>query len=143
MIVSDIAAAVREDRGVILVISDRTEHCLTLAAMLLNQHNIESSVLTGAVSGKKRRAIVDSLNNGRIKVLIATGQLIGEGFDNKELSSLFVATPVKFRGRIFQYVGRILRPAPGKQCSRVIDYIDSRVPVLLHSARARERVYLS
>ena len=75
------------------------------------------------------------------KVLIATGQLIGEGFDCKELSSLFLATPIRFDGRVIQYLGRVLRPAPGKEKPKVYDYVDSRVAVLRASGLARQRIY--
>jgi superfamily II DNA or RNA helicase len=84
---------------------------------------------------------VEDLNSGRVKVLCATGQLIGEGFDCKELSTLFLATPIKFDGRVLQYLGRVLRPAPGKQRAKVFDYVDSNVGVLKASATARRRVY--
>jgi superfamily II DNA or RNA helicase len=77
---------------------------------------------------------VAALNAGQVKVLVATGQLIGEGFDCRDLSTLFLATPIRFNGRLLQYLGRILRPAPGKDKARVYDYLDIQVGVL-------ERVY--
>ena len=83
---------------------------------------------------------MEALNGGRVKVLVATGQLIGEGFDCRELSTLFLATPIKFNGRLLQYLGRVLRPAPGKDKARVFDYVDP-VGVLENAARARQRVY--
>ena len=98
-------------------------------------------MLTGDVSNGKRHQVVEDLNKGKIKVLIATGQLIGEGFDCKELSTLFLATPVKFSGRVLQYLGRVLRPAPGKKQAIVYDYLDVNVGVLKASAKARQRVY--
>jgi superfamily II DNA or RNA helicase len=75
-------------------------------------------------------------------VVIATGQLIGEGFDCRSLSTLFLATPVRFSGRVLQYLGRVLRPAPGKQKARVFDYVDVQVETLVKAARSRQRVYL-
>jgi superfamily II DNA or RNA helicase len=74
-------------------------------------------------------------------VLIATGQLIGEGFDCPNLSTLFLSTPVRFSGRVLQYLGRVLRPAPGKQKARVFDYVDVQVETLVKAAQARQRVY--
>jgi superfamily II DNA or RNA helicase len=56
-------------------------------------------------------------------------------------SDLFVTTPVRFSGRVLQYLGRVLRPAPGKQAARVMDYVDIHVGVLAASARARMKVY--
>ncbi|RXL60146.1 ATP-dependent helicase, partial [Citrobacter sp. AAK_AS5] len=58
------------------------------------------------------------------------------------LSTLFLATPVRFSGRVLQYLGRVLRPAPGKQKARVFDYVDVQVETLVKAAKARQRVYL-
>jgi superfamily II DNA or RNA helicase len=91
--------------------------------------------------GSARSDIVRRLNEGSIKVLIATVQLIGEGFDCKGLTTLFLATPIRFDGRLLQCLGRVLRPAPGKDRAIVFDYEDVRVGVLRAAARARERVY--
>jgi len=53
---------------------------------------------------------------------------------------LFLATPIKFQGRLIQYVGRVLRPAPGKDEALIHDYYDLLVGVLEHGARARAGV---
>jgi len=52
-------------------------------------------VLTGNLNNKKRQEIIAALNAGQVKVLLATGQLIGEGFDCPGLSTLFLATPIR------------------------------------------------
>ena len=98
-------------------------------------------LLTGDINGKEREKIVDRLNKGLVKVLIATGQLIGEGFDCPGLSTLFLTTPIRFDGRVIQYLGRVLRPAPGKEQAKVFDYVDNKVGVLAASAKSRQRVY--
>jgi len=81
------------------------------------------------------------LNKGDVKVLIATGQLVGEGFDCKALSTLFLSTPIRCSGRLIQYLGRVLRPDQDKQHARVFDYVDARVDVLKAAAKQRQRVY--
>jgi superfamily II DNA or RNA helicase len=98
-------------------------------------------VLTGDLPNKQRQAVIKRLNEGKIRVLVATGQLIGEGFDCKELSTLFLATPISFSGRVTQYLGRVLRPAAGKDKARVYDYLDAKVGVLKAAALNRQRVY--
>ena len=98
-------------------------------------------MLTGGTGKKEREAIVGRLSAGTVKVLIATGQLIGEGFDAKELQTLFLATPIKFSGRLTQYLGRVLRTMPGKNRPKVYDYVDTNVGVLAASARSRQQVY--
>ena len=56
--------------------------------------------------------------------MVATGPYIGEGFDCPALDTLFLAAPIAFKGRLVQYVGRVLRPAPGKVVAEVHDYHD-------------------
>ena len=140
LIVGDISKEASNGGGVCLVLSDRKEHCRTLHDMLSKQ-GISADVLTGGVSNGSRKDIVERLNAGTIKVLIATGQLIGEGFDCKELSTLFLATPIRFSGRLIQCLGRVMRPAPGKAHARVYDYIDGNVGVLRAAAYSRQKVY--
>ena len=140
LIAADVIREATNGGGICLVLTDRREHCNALAA-LISPCGTETAILTGEVSNGLRRTIVERLNAGTIKVLIATGQLIGEGFDCKELSTLFLATPIKFDGRLTQYLGRVLRPAPGKDKAKVYDYCDVHVGVLVASARARQRVY--
>lgn len=140
LIVEDVAKEAGNGGGVCLVLSDRKSHCETIHSLLMAK-GVESHILTGDLSNGDRKETVEGLNSGHIKVLIATGQLIGEGFDCKELSTLFLTTPIKFDGRLLQYLGRVLRPAPGKDKARVYDYIDVRVGVLKAAAKSRERVY--
>jgi len=140
LIVNDVIKEASNAGGVCLVLSDRKEHCRSLQNML-SKKGITADVLTGEVSNGARTAIVERLNAGQVRVLVATGQLIGEGFDSKELSTLFLACPIKFDGRLKQYLGRILRPGPGKDKAKIYDYVDKHVPVLAASARARQRVY--
>jgi superfamily II DNA or RNA helicase len=111
-----------------------------LAAMLAGL-GVQAAVLTGDLKNGERVRVVNDLNAGQIKVLVATGQLIGEGFDCPALSTLFLATPIRFSGRVLQYLGRVLRPAPGKEKARVYDYVDENVGVLVNAARERARAY--
>jgi superfamily II DNA or RNA helicase len=141
LIASDIAKEAEQNDGVCLVLSDRKKHCETLQSMLRFKHKIPAGLLTGDLSSGERRQVLDRLDQGEIRVLIATGQLIGEGFDRSDLSPLFLVTPIKFSGRVLQYLGRVLRPAPGKKKARVYDYVDVHVDVLKAMARARQRTY--
>lgn len=141
LITSDVAREACNSAGVCLVLSDRKAHCENLQAMLRYRNKIDAALLTGDLPINQRQAVIDKLNEKQIKVLIATGQLIGEGFDCKELTTLFLATPISFSGRVLQYLGRVLRPAPGKKWARVFDYVDVHVHTLKKAARARQRVY--
>lgn len=136
---ADVTKEAGNGGGVCLVLSDRKAHCETLVG-LLAARGVEAAILTGGLSNGERQAVVAALNAGQVRVLVATGQLIGEGFDCRELSTLFLATPIRFNGRLLQYLGRILRPAPRKDKPQVYDYVDPP-GVLENAARARQRIY--
>lgn len=127
--------------GISLILSDRRDHCETLADILRHRHGIEAAVLTGQTPAKIREQIVRDLQSGNCRYLVATGQLIGEGFDLPGISTLSLATPLKFSGRLIQYIGRALRPAPGKHEAVIIDFVDHLEPVFAASARHRADVY--
>lgn len=141
LIASDVAQEVQTSDGVCLVLSDRKSHCETLQALIKYKHHVPCELLTGDFPISQRQDILERLNQGQVSVLVATGQLMGEGFDSKLLSTLFLATPIRFSGRVLQYLGRVLRPAPGKEKARVYDYVDIKVDVLKAAAKARHSVY--
>ena len=91
--------------------------------------------------GKRARALVieqleRSDREGGI-LLIATGSFLGEGFDCPPLDTLFLTFPLAFKGRLVQYVGRVLRQTEAKSRVEVHDYVDVNVPVLvrMHAKR--------
>ena len=141
LIAKDVADEATHREGVCLVLSDRKKHCESLWSILKFGYHLKADVFTGDLNVNQRQAVLDRLQSDKVQVLIATGQLIGEGFDCPNLSTLFLATPVSFSGRVIQYLGRILRPAPGKNRARVFDYVDVHVQPLLKAAKARKRTY--
>ncbi|OKY74690.1 MAG: helicase [Desulfobulbaceae bacterium DB1] len=138
LIVNDIVNEAAKDCGTVLVVSDRVSHCETICSML-EQRGEQPLLLTGRTAGEERGEIVRRVQQGEVRVLVATIQLIGEGFDCPGLTSLFLCTPIKFEGRLTQVIGRILRPAVDKQ-PMVYDYVDP-VGVLKASARTRRQLY--
>lgn len=133
--------AFSKDDGIRLVLTDRREHARELQGILSLSHGIQAGLLIGGLSKKDREAVAAGIDDGSITTLICTGQLIGEGYDLPGIESLFLAMPVKFSGRLIQYVGRALRPAAGKSRARIFDYVDIHVGVLRYSAMTRARVY--
>ncbi len=124
--------------GTVLVVSDRVKHCRFFVEKLKGR-GVRVKLLCGKISQEKRNDVVEAVRKGEVQVLVATLQLIGEGFDCPGLSTLFLTTPISFEGRLRQVIGRIMRPAANKR-ARVFDYIDENVPALLRSARARSAV---
>nr|WP_320011339.1 DEAD/DEAH box helicase [uncultured Desulfobulbus sp.] len=127
--------------GTVLLVSDRVGHCQVLAELLLSDA-VPVAVLTGRTPPDERTRIVADVRENKVQVLVSTLQLIGEGFDCPGLSTLVLATPIKFEGRLLQVVGRIMRPAEGKR-ALVIDYVDEHIGVLRRSAESRKAVFLA
>ncbi len=139
-IVSDISKLLSSgQQGTLLLVSDRVAHCELFSRKLALQ-GLDSVVLTGQVSTSQRSRIVEQIREGQVKILISTIQLIGEGFDCPDLTTLVLATPIKFEGRLVQVVGRIMRPAAEKKAV-VVDYVDVQVPLLHRAAMARSDIF--
>lgn len=68
---------------------------------------------------------------------------VGEGSDLRLFDTLFLAAPIAFKGRLVQYVGRILRSHPGKQTAEVHDFHDVHTGVLASSFAKRATGYVS
>ena len=140
LIVHDVVERTQQDNeGTVLLVSDRVAHCQELMTRL-RQQGIIAEMLTGSISLAARTEIVQRVQKGEVQVLLSTLQLISEGFDCSGLSTLVLATPIRFEGRLLQVVGRIMRPAEGKK-ALVIDYVDSKVGVLHRSGLARAEMF--
>jgi superfamily II DNA or RNA helicase len=139
-LIADTVVENANGQGTSLVVSDRLAHCKTLAG-LVESVGLTTALLTGRTPRKERQEIVEDVQAGRVQVLVATAQLLGEGFDCSGLSTLFLATPMRFTGRVKQVVGRILRPAEGKR-ARVFDFVDNRIGMLANQAKYRWRDFV-
>ncbi|MDP1647238.1 MAG: hypothetical protein Q8M01_03425 [Rubrivivax sp.] len=75
------------------------------------------------------------------RVLLATGKLVGEGFDHPPLDTLVLAMPVSWKGTLQQYAGRLHREHASKTDVRIIDFVDTGHPALLRMWDKRQRGY--
>ena len=130
-IVDDVLMAMEEGRSPILL-TERKEHLKQLHNRLKGfVRNIV--ILRGGRSAKQRREVDAQLASIPVteeRLLLATGRYIGEGFDDARLDTLFLALPVSWKGTLVQYAGRLHRLHPTKREVRIVDYVDSKVPML-------------
>ncbi len=141
LVCQEAAQQAKTGEGIPLVLSDRRMQCMALADALERDFDINPLVLTGDLSKKARESVVEKLNAGKGEALVATSQLVGEGFDLPALGSVILASPMKFKGRLIQAVGRGLRPSPGQSHATIVDFVDSKIGVFEAAAKSRMRTY--
>jgi len=138
LIFQDLIKAVEKGRSPLLL-SERTDQVEAFAKRCegVVRHVV---VLRGGMGKNRRKALAEqikSIPDEEERVLIATGRYIGEGFDDARLDTLFLATPVSWRGTLQQYAGRLHRRHDNKSVVQIYDYVDGRVPMLrrMHERR--------
>ncbi len=141
-IAGDVLAAYREGRKV-LVLTERTDHLSLLREALGNEVE-HCFVLHGRLSKRQRTAVFSELNaldESAPRVLLATGRLIGEGFDHPPLDTLVLAMPISWKGTLQQYAGRLHREQSDKRDVRIYDYAETDQPQLARMWDKRQRGY--
>jgi superfamily II DNA or RNA helicase len=141
-IASIIVQAYGEGRKV-LVLTERAEHLDSI-----NQ-NLTGAVdrlftLHGRMSKKQRAQVMQELNDlapDAPRVLLATGKLIGEGFDHSPLDTLVLAMPISWKGTLQQYAGRLHREHVTKTDILIYDFVDAGHPALMRMWDRRQRGY--
>jgi superfamily II DNA or RNA helicase len=141
-IVAEIEAAFAQGRK-LLVLTERTDHLRAIEARLVGR--IENLfTLHGRLPKKQRAALMDALAalaSEAPRVILATGKLVGEGFDHPALDTLVLAMPVSWKGTLQQYAGRLHREHASKADVRIIDFIDAGHPALLRMWNKRQAGY--
>jgi superfamily II DNA or RNA helicase len=141
-IAAEITRAFEQGRKV-LVLTERTEH-LDAIHLALAGRVPPPFVLHGRMSKKQRAALIaelDALAPQAPRILLATGKLVGEGFDHPALDTLVLAMPVSWKGTLQQYAGRLHREHASKTDVRIIDFVDTGHPALLRMWDKRQRGY--
>ena len=138
----EIENAYKQGRKV-LVLTERTEHLDAIEAAL-NGKIFKLFVLHGRMTKKLRATLITELEALPVdapRVLLATGKLVGEGFDHPPLDMLVLAMPVSWKGTLQQYAGRLHREHATKTDVRIIDFVDAGHPALLRMWDKRQRGY--
>jgi len=127
----------------VLVLTERTEH-LDAIRTALEEKVPTPFVLHGKMSKKQRAKLIEELNAlppEFPRILLATGKLVGEGFDHPPLDTLVLAMPVSWRGTLQQYAGRLHREHASKTDVRIVDFVDTGHPALLRMWGKRQNGY--
>ena len=120
-----------------LVLTERRDHAEALSIYLKKE--FEVITLTGTLLPRKRREKEKQISDGHFQILIATGQLLGEGTSLKNIDCLFLVYPFSYEGKLIQYIGRIQH---GEANIRTIyDYRDRNVEYLEKLFKKRQKYY--
>lgn len=142
MIFDDLLKCLDEGRSPILL-TERTSH-VEYFQDRLEKFAKNVIVLRGGMGKKQREALrqkIANVQDHEERVLIATGKLIGEGFDDARLDTLFLVHPISWKGTLQQYAGRLHRSHSNKTEVRIYDYVDLQVPILMSMFKKRVKGY--
>ena len=122
-----------------LIFVDRIQHGDKLSQLLgtpfLNGQN------QSIANREKNRKIIQRVEKGEIKTIVATQQLFGEGFDLPAIDSLIIADAGGMsKVKTMQRAGRALRTKKGKESTDIFDFKD-KTEYLNEHASERLKTY--
>lgn len=133
----------------VLLLTERSDHLQALHTEIKNafatsKTEYSTFILHGKLSKTVRENTLRQLkqiDQNSPHLIIATGKLIGEGFDHPPLDTLILAMPISWKGTLQQYAGRLHRDSPGKNTVTIFDYLDKGNAMLLRMWERRRTGY--
>ena len=101
-------------------------------------------MLHGRMKAKERQAIIKALADlpqDAPHILLASAQLVGEGFDHAPLDTLILTQPISWAGTLQQYARRLDRDHANKSDILIYDYVEQDHPQLYRMWEKRQRGY--
>lgn len=142
LIITDVKKCIEEGRTPV-VLSRYVDHSRKLYDRLKNCAD-EVFLLSGENSKKQYSAVLQKMKQvaaDKSMILVATGKLIGEGFDYPRLDTLIMAMPVSWKSVVEQYAGRLNRDYDGKESVIIYDYVDSHISMFEKMYHKRLKAY--
>ena len=127
-IVDDVKKCI--DCGRTPVVLTRYKEHASLLSERIQAYADKIFLLSGDKSKKELQEVrlqMEEVSADETMILVATGQMVGEGFDYPRLDTLIMATPVSWKGLVEQYAGRLNRDYAGKKDVVIYDYVDSHI----------------
>ena len=146
LISDDVHKVILEGR-IPLILSDRKTHIEQLSKYLMTvlPKEVYLHTLTGDLGKKARREAIEKIKENikarEMLCILATGSLIGEGYDIPELDTLFLTMPISFKGRLIQFAGRLHRQSKDEKEIRIYDYVDSNSGLTISMFKKRVAAY--
>lgn len=131
-LLSDSSAFISNDKYVLILVS-QVEHGKFISEKL--------GISFANGSDKNSSNYIDQFNNGKIKSLVATDGMVGEGVDTRNVEVLIMANFTASKSAVLQAVGRGLRKTPEKDKCIILDYIPEGSSMLTRHAKQRIKFY--
>jgi superfamily II DNA or RNA helicase len=97
------------------------DHAKHTAAQF-QEAGFRAATIDGSMDRDARRDIVAALADGRIHVMTSC-EIVSEGFDIPLVTAAILLRPTASLGLHLQQIGRVLRPAPGKDRAIILDHV--------------------
>lgn len=121
-----------------MILSDRLSHLSILKEEIeKTRPDLKIEFIRGNMNKKERKEAMERIVNGESNILMATYKLAQEGLDIPQLIKLFLVSPKRDKTVIQQSVGRIMRPAEGKNGAIVYDFVDIETTTGYYQAKDR------
>lgn len=127
-----------KDKG-ILIIVNFIEHGENISK-LLDEMQVEHYFLHGEIDSETRKAKLNDMRSGKLKVMIATS-LIDEGVDISGINALILGAGGKSLRQTLQRVGRALRKKKDDNTCQVFDFTDMTHKFLYTHSKQRMKIY--
>lgn len=116
----------------------------TLCLVKEIEHGNTLSEMSGVpfVNGEdeESKSLIADFNSGKIKALIGTVGVIGEGVDTKPCEYVIIAGLGKAKSAFMQNIGRAIRRYPGKESAKVILFRDTSHRFTLQHFKSQVKV---
>ena len=142
LIINDVIKCIAAGRTPV-ILSRYVDHSRKLYDRLRNCAD-EVFLLSGENTKKQHGAVLEKMKQvkaDKSMILVATGKLIGEGFDYPRLDTLIMAMPVSWKSVVEQYAGRLNRDYEGKASVIIYDYVDSHISMFEKMYHKRLKAY--
>lgn len=87
-----------------------------------NREGVQAATMLGSTPTEQRDDMVRQFAAGTIQLLV-TVDVVSEGFDCPDAEAAILLRPTASLGLYLQQVGRVLRPAPGKDAAVILDHV--------------------
>src|SRR5699024_11397176 len=120
----------------VLLLTEQKAHIDVLNLYLKNQ--FESITLSGDDYKRSKPSKMKQIHAGHFQIVLTTGQFFGEGVDVDRFECLFLVYPFAFKGKLIQYIGRIMR---SNELPVIYDYRDRQIDYFEKLFKKRNRFY--